>query len=65
MLDDIFEKLDEQRLNTLLTMIAKGEFGQILITDTHLARLKEVFNTMPEVAVKYFMVDAGTIREIE
>lgn len=65
LLDDIFEKLDEQRLNTLLTMIAKGEFGQILITDTHLARLKEVFSTMPEVAVKYFMVDAGTIREIE
>ena len=47
------------------TMIAKGEFGQILITDTHLAQLKEVFSTMPDVAVKYFMVDAGTIRDIE
>ena len=65
LLDDIFEKLDEQRLNTLLQMIANGEFGQILITDTHLERLQLVFNTMPEVAVKYFMVDAGKISELE
>jgi DNA replication and repair protein RecF len=65
LLDDIFEKLDEQRLNTLLQMIANGEFGQILITDTHLDRLQLVFNTMPEVDVKYFMVDAGKISELE
>ncbi len=64
LLDDIFEKLDEQRLSTLLNMIAQGDFGQIFITDTHLQRLKDVFTPMPQVAVKYFAVDNGSINEI-
>lgn len=64
LLDDIFEKLDEHRLNTLLSMIAHGDFGQLFITDTHLQRLQEVFNKMPQVSVKYFAVDNGSINEI-
>jgi DNA replication and repair protein RecF len=64
LLDDIFEKLDEHRLNTLLSMIAHGDFGQLFITDTHLERLREVFGTMPQVPVKYFMVDNGTVRDV-
>lgn len=64
LLDDIFEKLDEHRLNTLLSMIAHGDFGQLFITDTHLQRLQEVFQKMPLVAVKYFVVDNGSINEI-
>lgn len=64
LLDDIFEKLDAERLQTLLQMIAADEFGQIFITDTHLPRLQEVFNSMPAVAVKYFIVDSGTINEL-
>lgn len=64
LLDDIFEKLDAGRLQTLLQMIAADEFGQIFITDTHLSRLQEVFNHMPEVAVKYFVVDSGRINEL-
>jgi DNA replication and repair protein RecF len=64
LLDDIFEKLDEQRLSTLLNMIAQGDFGQLFITDTHLQRLQDVFTTMPQVPVKYFAVDNGTINEI-
>lgn len=64
LLDDIFEKLDETRLQTLLQLIAQDEFGQIWITDTHLTRLKEVFNTMPNVAIKYFGVQHGTINEL-
>lgn len=64
LLDDIFEKLDEHRLNTLLQMIAQDEFGQIFITDTHLPRLQQVFNTMQNVQVKYFIVNQGTINEL-
>ena len=64
LLDDIFEKLDEYRLNTLLQMIAHDEFGQIFITDTHLPRLQQVFNTMQNVQVKYFTVNQGTINEL-
>ncbi len=64
LLDDIFEKLDQTRLNTLLQMIAQDEFGQIFITDTHLARLQEVFEQLPTVVIKYFLVEAGNITEI-
>lgn len=64
LLDDIFEKLDEHRLNKLLAMIAQSSFGQIFITDTHLERLKVVFDRMPGVMVKYFLVENGGIAEI-
>lgn len=64
LLDDVFEKLDEQRLQTLLSMIAHHDFGQIFITDTHIQRLQAVFKTMPQVAVKFFNVQHGTISDI-
>ncbi len=64
LLDDIFEKLDEHRLKALLLMIANDDFGQILITDTHYERVQQVFSTINQVEVKYFMVDNGTINEI-
>lgn len=64
LLDDIFEKLDEHRLKALLLMIANDDFGQILITDTHYERVKQVFSNIGQVEVKYFMVDNGTINEI-
>lgn len=64
LLDDIFEKLDDYRLNTLLTMIAHDAFGQIFITDTHLDRLKIVFEKMKNIKVKYFLIDTGNINEI-
>jgi DNA replication and repair protein RecF len=57
LLDDIFEKLDEQRLNTLMTMISEKNFGQIFITDTHEVRLKNVFDNMNQVDVAYFNIE--------
>lgn len=35
LLDDVFEKLDDVRLDALLKLINTGFFGQVLITDTH------------------------------
>jgi DNA replication and repair protein RecF len=64
LLDDIFEKLDENRLSTLLKMIAHGNFGQLFITDTHYHRLKDVFDPMTQVPIKYFRVENGSINEI-
>jgi DNA replication and repair protein RecF len=59
LLDDIFEKLDEHRLNTLMTMISENNFGQIFITDTHETRLKNVFDNMNQVDVAYFNIEKG------
>ncbi len=63
LLDDIFEKLDAERLNKLLKMISEDTFGQIFVSDTHLPRLKEVFSGL-RAEVKYFMIDNATISDI-
>ncbi len=41
LLDDVFEKLDEDRIHKLLQRVCKGNTGQVFITDTHFSRLKE------------------------
>jgi DNA replication and repair protein RecF len=40
LLDDIFEKLDEQRMNNLLHRVCVQNDGQVFITDTHRERLQ-------------------------
>lgn len=42
LLDDIFDKLDESRVEQLLNMVNRDEFGQIFISDTHASRTREV-----------------------
>ena len=41
-LDDIFEKLDQSRLDVLLRMITSGYFGQVFISDTELTRTRAI-----------------------
>ena len=41
LLDDVFEKLDEQRMNNLLQWVCAEEDGQVFITDTHACRLQQ------------------------
>ena len=43
LLDDIFDKLDEQRVKNLLQLILNQSFGQVFITDTHKDRLEAAF----------------------
>jgi DNA replication and repair protein RecF len=39
LLDDVFEKLDENRMNNLLDFVCAENQGQVFITDTHKERL--------------------------
>lgn len=41
LLDDVFEKLDEARMENLLDWVCKKNDGQIFITDTHCERLQD------------------------
>jgi DNA replication and repair protein RecF len=41
LLDDVFEKLDEERISNLLKTVCVGNDGQVFITDTNKERLKE------------------------
>lgn len=42
LLDDIFDKLDEERVEHLITLVDKENFGQLFISDTHADRTEEV-----------------------
>ncbi len=42
LLDDIFDKLDEQRVQHLIDLLWRRNFGQIFLTDTHQQRLEAV-----------------------
>ncbi len=42
LLDDIFDKLDNNRVNSLMQLLCDETFGQIFITDTDVTRIKKV-----------------------
>lgn len=42
LLDDIFDKLDEQRVEQLITLVDNENFGQLFISDTHPERTENV-----------------------
>lgn len=42
LLDDIFDKLDENRVTQLITLVDRDNFGQIFITDTHSERTENI-----------------------
>jgi len=41
LLDDVFEKLDENRMFQLLNRVCSNSYGQVFISDTHADRLKQ------------------------
>jgi len=43
LLDDLFEKIDEERAQKLIDLVCTDEFGQIVITDTHSDRVRKHF----------------------
>ncbi len=50
LLDDIFDKLDEKRVDLLVQLVHDEEFGQIFITDTHPERTEGLVKAMDESA---------------
>lgn len=58
LLDDIFDKLDEERVKNLLQLIINQAYGQIFITDTHEERVKEIFK-VGDLDYKIFIIENG------
>jgi DNA replication and repair protein RecF len=46
LLDDVFEKLDEQRMHNLLSQVCVENEGQLFITDTHEERIHKHFSNL-------------------
>ena len=42
LLDDIFDKLDDNRVSQIIDLVNQDEFGQLFISDTHVERTEEV-----------------------
>ncbi len=60
LIDDLFDKLDEQRVERLLELLSSAHYGQIFITDTHPQRLEKMARAM-KVPYKIFLVDQGKV----
>lgn len=43
LLDDIFDKLDNQRVGYLMQLVSTSRFGQVFVTDTERSRVNEIF----------------------
>ncbi|WP_407477685.1 DNA replication/repair protein RecF [Elizabethkingia meningoseptica] len=48
LLDDIFDKLDDNRVSQLIALVNKENFGQIFITDTHKERTQSIVQRINE-----------------
>lgn len=63
LLDDIFDKLDDQRVGALMKLVSEDHFGQIFITDANEHRVPELFQDV-DVPIKKFIVDHGKVTEL-
>jgi len=59
LLDDIFDRLDSERVERIVKMIQGDDFGQIFITDTDRQHLTEI--VQPNEGAKIFHVEVGRI----
>ena len=56
LLDDVFDKLDQNRIQQLIGLVASNNFGQVFITDTHKERTLELFKNKN---IDYLLVEIG------
>lgn len=61
LLDDLFDKLDKNRVEQLIKLVSDGSFGQIFITDCNPTRLQEILDNA-DINYKLFEVDNGSIK---
>jgi DNA replication and repair protein RecF len=64
LLDDIFDKLDEQRTTALMKLVSQQHFGQIFITDAHVERVAEILRGI-NCNFAHFLVEQGSITRNE
>ncbi len=61
LLDDIFDKLDQERIKQLLAIVTDTQFGQVFVSDTQLARIQAIFT---EFNVSYKAFDVSDCNNI-
>ena len=60
LLDDIFDKLDDQRVMKLVRLVGDNHFGQVFITDTQRQRIERLFEDT-DISHRIFEVESGHV----
>lgn len=55
LLDDIFDKLDSERVKRIIQLVSSNRFGQIFITDTDRQHLTSIVQASPENSSIYYV----------
>jgi len=58
--DDIFDKLDDNRVKQIIQLVSENNFGQIFITDTQKQRIQKIFTSV-DINHRIFNVEDGSI----
>ena len=61
LLDDIFDKLDAERVHQIIKLVSEDNFGQIFITDTNRQNLNEIIKTVNS-NYRLFTVENGEVK---
>ena len=64
LLDDVFDKLDMDRIGHLIALVAGSDFGQIFLTDTDQARQRRIVDGLTDDRA-YFVARKGAFTRIE
>lgn len=64
LLDDIFDKLDDKRVEQLIQLTSEDTFGQVFITDTQRERIEHLLEKV-DTGHKIYEIENGTAREIK
>jgi DNA replication and repair protein RecF len=64
LLDDIFDKLDQNRVEQIIKVVSGEEFGQIFITDTNREHLDGIIRKM-NTEFRIFYVESGKVKEVK
>lgn len=62
LLDDIFDKLDEERVKQIISLVSEDNFGQVFITDTQKERIENVFKQIA-IEHKIYVISGGNVTE--
>jgi DNA replication and repair protein RecF len=63
LLDDIFDKLDENRVRQLMALLIERDFGQVFVTDTQRSRIESVVSSFAG-AYTIFEVENGVVTKL-
>jgi len=63
LLDDIFDKLDKNRVEQIVKLVADDHFGQIFLTDTNREHLDQIIREV-QADAKIFRIVDGTVNDV-